>query len=493
VNLRAGLSNEQGILTSRQWLLVFAAGALATAISYPFYGFISPWIGAGIFVTVATFVHLQYASRTIVPFPHFAIFIGALQYVLAAWFSLYHPPRDPTYNIAGQVAEYFAYGGPVVLSYAAGWALSLLWLKKPLKAYQITQPSQALLNELDAVSLAGIAALLASRVIKIQSLSFVLLLFGNLRYVGIYGRMVLQGKGWQWRIAIVLALEVILATGAAMFHSLLLWCLWTFAIWLFSFQPRLPVKIIAIAVGILLLPTIQEAKWELRGEGDKPLQEADTLVEPTAIDKTVLWISYLGPSTLKTLTINLEEDFLGDMAVRYNQGWIVNRTMQWVPTYEPFARGSTILEAAKGSLLPRLLAPEKERAGGQEGMARFAGLDLGEDTSMTLGSAGEMYANFGVIGGIVGCGIYALGFGILFRVICRRALVGPLWWSIVPFIFYSSVKAEDDIAFVLNWTVKSSLLIAGLIFVLPNIRRALFQRQKISRAITRTENTFEVQ
>jgi len=237
-----------------------------------------------------------------------------------------------------------------------------------------------------------------------------------------------------------------------------------------------------MAAGIFLLPSLQEAKWELRGSVDEPLQDSDTLIESTTLDKTILWISFLGPSTYRTLTLNFEEDFLGDMAVRYNQGWIVNHTMLWVPTYEPFANGSTIIEAAKGSLLPRLLAPEKEQAGGKEGMARFAGLDLGEDTSMTLGSAGEMYANFGVIGGIVGCGIYALTFGILFRVICRRALVNPLWWSIVPFIFYASVKAEDDITFVVNWTVKSSIVIVAVLFLLPNIRRASFGRRSNSPA-----------
>ena len=92
---------------------------------------------------------------------------------------------------------------------------------------------------------------------------------------------------------------------------------------------------------------------------------------------------------------------------------------------------------------------------------------------MNLGYAGEMYANFGLVGGIIGCGIYALVFGLLFRWFCQRAFLHPFWWSLVPFIFFAALKAEDGISDTLNWTVKSCIVAAGVYFVFPGFRAAL--------------------
>jgi hypothetical protein len=109
-------------------------------------------------------------------------------------------------------------------------------------------------------------------------------------------------------------------------------------------------------------------------------------------------------------------------------------------------------------------------------MERYAGILLNERTSMNLGYAGEMYANFGLTGGIVGCGCYALVFGLLFRWIFLRSLARPLWWSIVPFLFFAALKGDDGIAEVLNWTTKAFLVAAGVVLIMPNLRHALFGR-----------------
>jgi hypothetical protein len=95
-------------------------------------------------------------------------------------------------------------------------------------------------------------------------------------------------------------------------------------------------------------------------------------------------------------------------------------------------------------------------------------------TSMNLGYAGEMYANFGHVGGLIGCGLYAVALGLLFRVICRRAFIHPLWWSLVPYIFFAAVKAEDGIDLVANWSVKSCVLLFGISMIFPAFRQALF-------------------
>jgi hypothetical protein len=110
-------------------------------------------------------------------------------------------------------------------------------------------------------------------------------------------------------------------------------------------------------------------------------------------------------------------------------------------------------------------------------MERYAGIVLNERTSMNLGYAGEMYVNFGMTGGALACGGYALAFGLFFRWVFRRAMSAPLWWSLVPFIFFDALKGDDGIAEVLNWTTKSCFVAGFAVFCLPHLRRALFTAQ----------------
>jgi hypothetical protein len=196
------------------------------------------------------------------------------------------------------------------------------------------------------------------------------------------------------------------------------------------------------------------------------------------LSRTVTLVSYLAVGLKHAATLDISNKFIADMAVRYNQGWIINRIMFFVPSLEPYAKGNTIKTAAMAAVLPRVIAEEKFKAGGEEYMARYAGMELGETTSMNLGYAGEMYANFGFVGGIIGCGLYAFLFGLLFRWVCNKAFLHPFWWAVAPFIFCAALKAEDGIADTLNWTLKSCLVAAGVYFVFPGFRAALSRQQE---------------
>jgi hypothetical protein len=265
-----------------------------------------------------------------------------------------------------------------------------------------------------------------------------------------------------------------------MFNPLLIWGAWTFAVWLYSFRPS-PARVLApLLVAALLLPALQEAKWRLRGGGLPDIDAASGVAydaggsDQLSADRMFSWLWYLADGFGRTVTLDLSDEFLGDAVTRYNQGWIVARVMSIVPDSQPYAKGDTLKEAAAAALLPRMFAPGKTRAGGRENMARYAGIELSEQTSMNLGYAGELYANFGRFLGSIACGVYALAFGLLFRIICLKAFRQPLWWSVVPYIFFVVLKGDDGIAEVLNWTVKACLVIGAVIFVLPNLRGLLF-------------------
>lgn len=466
------------LLNARQWLVALAAGAILALVSWPWYSFISLWIGLTVFMAGVIATHLHYAARFLVPFPHFAVLIVCLQYVLAAWFGLYHPTGDPLHFIGDGTNEYYNFAGNAVTVTALCWFLSLLRLPvHRLARMHLTPPSAGLLLEIDVIGIIGVAALILSNMIRVPVLSFAFVLFSNLRFLSVFARMLLAAPGWLWRAGAVLGLEVIFAAESAMFHNLLLWSLWTFGIWLYRFRPRIQTTLAALLFALLLLPALQEAKWQLRHSTSDESEIFEDATSLSMFDKTIRWMTYLAPSFYETVTGKLDEAFLAEMGARYNQGWILNRVMQWVPYREPFAQGETIYGALEAAALPRLVASGKATSGGQENMARFAGVDLVQNTSMNLGFAGEMYANFGNTGGVIGCGLYALFFGGLFRVVCGLASRNALWWGTVPYVFYAAIKAEDDIAYVLNWTAKSAVILVVVIFLLPNFRRALFPAQ----------------
>jgi hypothetical protein len=454
------------------------SGAIA-AVAAPYSYNISPWISATVFLAVLTGFHMTTASRFMLPLPHIAILLASLQYVLAAWVSYYWPPTNPTYDIGTGLPTYLSYGAPAVFALALGWFVVLIKLKpKRLPSEVYSNPT--LLLELDILlAISIVATALGSVMERVESLTFVFILLSNLRYLSVYARMLVKGRGWAWRLVLILGAEVLFAAGTGMLHTLLLWSMWTFAIWIYRFTPSARAIMGAIAAGVILLPALQQSKWELRQDmasTDPRSDMNETGFRELPIGRATSWMSYLAKDLVQTVTFSIDGDFIADIAVRYNQGWIVNRIMAWVPAMTPYASGATIKDALVGSALPRFAFAEKERAGGKENMLRYVGMEMVGSTSMDLGFAGEMYANFGYAGGLLGCALYAIAFGLLFRVMCRRAFNHPLWWSLVPYVFFAAVKAEDGIGIVANWSVKSCVLLGGISIIFPAFRRALFSR-----------------
>jgi len=459
----------------RAILISGATAAVAAVFSYQ----ISLWISATVFLTVLTCFHMTTASRFILTLPHIAVLLAALQYVLAAWLSYYCPPPNPAYDIGPNLPQYLSYGAPAVFALALGWLVALIKLR-PKRSPPEIYSNPRLLLELDILlAISIVATAFGALMERVESLTFIFVLLANLRYLSVYARMLIKGPGWAWRLAFILGAEVLFAAGTGMLHTLLLWSMWTFAIWIYRYTPSARAIAAAVAAGVILLPALQESKWELRQDmasTDPRTDINETGVRELPIGRVTSWISYLAKDLVQTVTLNIDRDFMADIAIRYNQGWIINRIMNWVPAMTPYASGATIKQAVIASALPRFVFAQKEKAGGQENMLRYAGIELVRGTSMDLGFAGEMYVNFGVAGGLLGCTFYAIALGLLFRVMCRRAFVHPLWWSLVPYVFFAAVKAEDGIGNVANWSVKSCILLGGISIIFPAFRHALFSR-----------------
>ena len=241
----------------------------------------------------------------------------------------------------------------------------------------------------------GITVKLLSHWVSLGPLNFVLLLCADFRYLGALGRMLVSGRGWRWRILLTLALELLLATGEGMFHSLLLWAAAVFCIYVYKNRPKRTVVAVMICLGFLILPALQQAKVALRQNVWSSDSTAGNL---GSLGNAINFSKDVGSGMVKWARGDWDSDALGDIAIRYNQGWIIDHVMQHVPKSEPYAKGRTLIAALGGAVLPRLIYSGKSQAGGAANMSRYAGLVLAGNTSMNLGYAGEMYANFGYWG-----------------------------------------------------------------------------------------------
>ena len=452
----------------QQWAVAVLSGLIVGGLFWPWYRDVSVWIGVVLFLMAATLVHMVFTYGLVVPFPHLAILVTGLQYVLAAWLSFYYPSFNPVYNIGPRLPVYLSYAGWVVIIVCLAWALPFWRIRR--SPIQPAPASARLLAELDVLFWIGMTSTIISHLANFGILKFFLVLCSDLRYLGALGRMIVSGAGWKWRILLTLTLEMLFATGEGMFHSLLLWGAAVFAIYIFKTKPGKIVVLGLICFGFLALPALQQAKGSLRAKGETGDSTGGGLAK---VGNAVDWSRTLGSGMLKSASGDWDADLLSEFIVRFNQGWIIDRVMQTVPSREPYAKGETLLAAVEAAFLPRLLDPGKVQAGGYVNTPRYAGISLGGTTSMNLGYAGEMYANFGYWGGIAGCFCYALMLGLLFRWAFKRAALSPLWWAFVPYVGLTGLKAEEGIAEVLNWLVKAAVVSAVIYYNFPAIRAAL--------------------
>jgi len=186
--------------------------------------------------------------------------------------------------------------------------------------------------------------------------------------------------------------------------------------------------------------------------------------------------------TVTNLDLVYDAENLSETLTRLNQGWIVNRTLMWVPEHEPHAGLSILTTQFAGALLPRFVDPGKYEVGGKELFERYTGHKL-FNASMNLGYAGEFYAAFGANGGILAGFLYGLLLGLAFEWLRRAARSNPLWWAWAPFIFLVAVKAEDTVGNALNWAVKGLVVILLVRFLFAR----LFKRKVMASPPVRPE------
>jgi hypothetical protein len=403
-------------------------------------------------------------ARRFVAFPDLVVAAGCLQWIVAPWLADMFPANLPVFRMSLPLDDYLEYAVPATVALWIGLHLPISrrvskdWVAphaEPLSAY--------VRHTLDLIIVIGLV------VDRFEGWfppewKFLAYLVSSCRFIGALGWMVTETPGWKLRVGIVLIhLAAVQSTGG-LFYLVVHWG--GFFLLVYAFMKRWRWQMAAaLAVGVLGLSLLQTVKPTFRTS----LVEQEVSGPVEAFSRLM---SMMYERLSQGEIVDPEAD-MGDSLVRFNQGWIVARVMRHVPAEEPYARGSTVTDAAVFSIVPRFLFPSKRQGASQELFYRFTGVNLSFATRMGLGIIGEMYANFGHWGGVAATFLYGTLMGWLFVLFADRARSNPLWWAASSVVLLPGVEPGFNLEDIANHVVKAGIVFIVLWKTIPALQQLM--------------------
>lgn len=291
---------------------------------------------------------------------------------------------------------------------------------------------------------------------NIANISFVLVLVSFLSYVGLFTLILTGDKKW-WLYALLLfSYGLITAVTHGFFHNLILWSGAFFLLLSYRYCWRMK-SLLILLIAIFFIMLLQSVKEQYR---QLSRQESSS-----SVTTKIYFLKELMASQIMSTNSLFNPNTIAATFVRFNQGWIVNRVMLRVPDVEPYANGATIIKGLYASFIPRFIDPDKPIAGGRINFEKYTGLKLSRETAMNIGVTGEMYANFGLYGGVIGMAVYGFLLGLLYLFLYNKAIENPVWWAWGPFVGFMAMKAEEGLMETTTWIIKSMLVMFIVIYV----------------------------
>lgn len=215
-------------------------------------------------------------------------------------------------------------------------------------------------------------------------------------------------------------------------------------------------KLLVFSLGVFVLLILQSVKPEYRKQYE--------LRHSKYIEFAILVQRKLEKAD-KMLTT----EFMWPIYYRVNQGYYVALVQNYIPRVKPFDNGRKLMEVFASAFVPRVLWPDKPKAGGFENMRYYAGFTL-RGYTMNVGPLGEAYGSFGRSGAIV----YMLVLGALIRLVYRQVFVLSrriptliLW---IPLLFFEvSYAGENDTLQIVNSLVKATIFVYLLYRIFPRL------------------------
>jgi hypothetical protein len=435
------------IFEDKSWFWTIPVASFLTI-----FGDINGWSALGISVAIYfVFKVIQNMGKNI-PIIDLMTAIAALQWVVGPFIDYHNDVTHYKYHMYIPEAQYMSYIVPAIIAFRIGTR----FFNTDSDLNNISQRVKDLLTHYPRLPyimiVGGLLAPFFSNFTP-SAFNFVFFLLANLKYIGVI-YLLFSNSQKRWLIftaTMVFTATVSIASG--MFHDFLLWAMLSFTFVAKELHLKLSTKLILSVVGMFVAITIQSVKHQYR---------------------TLVWEhGYSGNKTVLFLSMASEQWRSGQIGTprtdseinnRLNQGWIISAIMENVPKNRPFAHGRTLKEAIEASLLPRFLAPNKKGGGGRSDFLKFTGLQINEGTAMGISLAGESYANFGRMGGI----IFLFFWGVFINWFWKKLNDWSYYYSTLliwsPIIFLQVIKAESDLITVLNHLVKASVFTFALLW-----------------------------
>jgi hypothetical protein len=452
------------LMTPTEWFVVAGATILGTALFSLCWPEAGTWLVLGMGLTMVVVGHMCMTAGRHVAFPDLVVLASCLQWIVAPWLADLYPPRLPVFRMTLPLDEYLQYAVPATAVLYAGMYLPMqLILTRGWTETERRPLSRPVQIALDLVIAVGLIIDAYSDSVPVEW-AFLVYLLASFRFFGALGWMVTRTPGWWLRVGLVMFELLAVQSTGGLFYLVVHWSGYFLLVYAFMSHWRwqlLPV----LVVGVLGLGLLQDVKPTFRSslaqeEISGPIQSVSKLF-------SLMWARLQGEELTRS------QADVGDRLVRFNQGWIIARIMTHVPKEEPYARGRTIADAVLFSVVPRFLVPGKKEGASADIFERYTGVDLINSTKMGLGLIGELYANFGYLGGMAATFCYGLLVGYLFAQFAARAALNPLWWAAAATILLPSVEPGFNIEDILNHVVKAAIVFVVIWKAVPTMRRML--------------------
>ena len=396
----------------------------------------------GVFVVGFVFYNFLRRLGKELPILELVLFVAGLQWIVGAFIAYRIKIAHYKYYMYVDETTYMNF---VVPAYIIFSVITLYFTKiKRIKVASIEYLSEY--SKL-AVILFGIGFIFDLIETLPEQLGFVLYFVRSLKFVGAIALFFSPIKWHRYFLYFALFLLIGQALNSGMFHEFLLWSMFFYMFWALKKATSAKFNLVILLIGFIFGTTIQAVKSDFRA----------FVWNGFSGNKLGLFINILNNKLSTELADNSDEQ--QNLNVRLNQGWIISAIMYNVPKREEHAYGRTIFESLEAAAIPRFLNPEKKKAGGVENFKKYTGLPLAKNTSMGISIIGEAYANFGVYGGILFMGVWALFLGCVWVFLIDKVNFNPKWLFVLPLVFIQVVKAETEFSVVLNHLVKSIIFI----------------------------------
>ena len=395
-------------------------------------------------------------------------------FLVDKFFAGFDPGRYPLPDVSLEMALLWATTGWLVLLFAYYmWPGGLLPLRVPRFALR-WQPDSSK-AWLVIVVYFGILAVLLKSLTPLP-----LILHGAFRFLesflqfALVGLFILQLKGHLGLSTKLLLwggvaplLFVITISSGAVFQPLLLFLSLLLVYW--TLRGRIPWKTVLLAG--LLVTLLLAAKGDYRA-----LVWYSPLSTSNVLEKTVLYVRLI--AEYATGRAKAYEKSFEIVARRFSQHGLMNLAwvVQLTPETVPFWGGETY-ESLLWAAVPRFLWPTKPQATwGQEFGHRY-GLLYRSDrtTAYNMGQLVEMYANFGVVGVIVGMFLLGLIYRLVYELFGTRSQdEGRLLVSIIIFTnLLGGMDFDSSVVFGSFVTVLVALVIFARVVGFDPLKRPL--------------------